>query len=84
MSTARGRTRISLASCCFFWNILLGRAHMTRCYPEQVGLIDDTLLGRERCYHQMWQSLLQSQREHPALKFGGSVNEGPEGQSQQV
>ena len=68
----------------FFWDILFGSAHITRRYPEQVGLIDDKLFGQERWYHQMWYPLLQSRREHTALKFGGRVYEGPEGQSQQV
>jgi sterol desaturase/sphingolipid hydroxylase (fatty acid hydroxylase superfamily) len=62
----------------FLWDIIFGSAHITRRYPEQVGLIDDKLFGQERWYHQMWYPLLQSQREHTALKFGGRVYEGPE------
>lgn len=62
----------------FFWDILFGTAHITRRYPAQVGLIDDQLFGQERWYHQMWFPLLQSQREHTALKWGGAVYEGPD------
>jgi sterol desaturase/sphingolipid hydroxylase (fatty acid hydroxylase superfamily) len=62
----------------FLWDIIFGSAHITRRYPAQVGLIDDKLFGQERWYHQMWYPLLQSQREHTALKFGGRVYEGPE------
>lgn len=62
----------------FLWDIIFGSAHITRRYPAQVGLIDDKLFGQERWYHQMWYPLLQSQREHSALKFGGRAYEGPE------
>lgn len=68
----------------FLWDIIFGSAHITRRYPEQVGLIDDKLFGQERWYHQMLYPLLQSKREHTALKFGGSVYEGPEGQMPQA
>ncbi|PIT82928.1 sterol desaturase family protein [Limnohabitans sp. 15K] len=68
----------------FLWDIIFGSAHITRRYPEQVGLIDDKLFGQERWYHQMWYPLLQSQREHTALKFGGRVYEGPEGHPPQA
>jgi sterol desaturase/sphingolipid hydroxylase (fatty acid hydroxylase superfamily) len=68
----------------FLWDIIFGSAHITRRYPAQVGLIDDKLFGQERWYHQMLYPLLQSKREHTALKFGGSVYEGPEGQSPQA
>lgn len=68
----------------FLWDIIFGSAHITRRYPAQVGLIDDKLFGQERWYHQMLYPLLQSKREHTALKFGGSVYEVPEGQTPQA
>lgn len=68
----------------FLWDILFGSAHITRRYPAQVGLMDDKLFGQERWYHQMWYPLLQSKREHTALKFGGRVYGGPEGQAPQA
>lgn len=57
----------------FIWDMLFGSAHITRKYPAKVGLIDDQLFGQERWYHQMFYPLLQSRREHTALKFGGSA-----------
>ena len=57
----------------FIWDMLLGSAHITRKYPEKVGLIDDHLFGQERWYHQMFYPLLQSRRAHTALKFGGAA-----------
>ncbi len=57
----------------FLWDLLFGSAHITRRYPAQVGLIDDHLFGAERWYHQMFYPVLQSQREHTALKFGGAA-----------
>ncbi len=57
----------------FVWDMLFGSAHITRRYPAKVGLIDDQLFGAERWYHQMFYPLLQSQRQHTALKFGGSA-----------
>jgi sterol desaturase/sphingolipid hydroxylase (fatty acid hydroxylase superfamily) len=62
----------------FIWDVIFGSAHITRQYPERVGLIDDKLFGQERWYHQMFYPFLQSSREHTALKFGGSIYEGPE------
>ena len=62
----------------FFWDILFGSAHITRRYPEKVGLIDDKLFGQERWYHQMFYPLLQSRRDHSALKFGGMIYAEPE------
>ena len=55
----------------FIWDIIFGSALITRKYPERVGLIDDKLFGQERWYHQMFYPLVQSRREHTALKFGG-------------
>ena len=55
----------------FIWDMIFGSAHITRRYPEKVGLIDDQLFGQERWYHQMFYPLLQSRREHTALRFGG-------------
>lgn len=57
----------------FIWDMIFGTAHITRQYPAQVGLIDDQRFGQERWYHQMFYPLLQSKREHTALKFGGSI-----------
>ena len=57
----------------FIWDMIFGSAHITRRYPEKVGLIDDQLFGQERWYHQMFYPLLQSRREHTALRFGGKA-----------
>lgn len=57
----------------FIWDIIFGSAHITRQYPAKVGLIDDQRFGQERWYHQMFYPLLQSRREHTALKFGGRI-----------
>ena len=57
----------------FIWDMIFGSAHITRQYPARVGLIDDQRFGQERWYHQMFFPLFQSQREHTALKFGGSI-----------
>ncbi len=57
----------------FIWDMVFGSAHITRKYPAQVGLIDDQRFGQERWYHQMFYPLLQSRREHTALKFGGRI-----------
>ena len=65
----------------FIWDLIFGSALITRKYPERVGLIDDQLFGQERWYHQMFYPLLQSSREHTALKFGGSIYEGPDAQA---
>lgn len=55
----------------FLWDVLLGTAHITRRYPEQVGLQDDRLFGAEHWAHQMFYPLLQSRRARSALRFGG-------------
>ena len=57
----------------FIWDLIFGSAHITRRYPDKVGLIDDQLFGQERWYHQMFYPLLQSRREHTALRFGGKA-----------
>lgn len=62
----------------FLWDIIFGSAHITRQYPARVGLIDDKLFGQERWYHQMLYPVLQSKREHSALRVGGSIYAGPE------
>jgi sterol desaturase/sphingolipid hydroxylase (fatty acid hydroxylase superfamily) len=59
----------------FIWDIIFGTAKITRQYPAQVGLIDDQLFGQERWQNQMFYPVLQSQREHSALKFGGTIYE---------
>lgn len=55
----------------FLWDVLLGTAHITRRYPERVGLQDDLIHGQERWYHQMFYPVLQSTRAHSALRLGG-------------
>ena len=60
----------------FIWDLIFGSAHITRQYPEEVGLADDQLFGQERWYHQMFYPLFQSQREHSALRFGGEIYDG--------
>ena len=62
----------------FIWDMIFGSAHITRKFPAKVGLIDDKLFGQERWYHQMFYPVLQSGREHTALKFGGGVYVEPE------
>lgn len=57
----------------FIWDMLFGSAHLTRRYPAQVGLRDDELFGPEHWSHQMFFPVVQSEREHTALKFGGSA-----------
>ena len=60
----------------FIWDLIFGSAHITRQYPEEVGLADDQLFGQERWYHQMFYPLFQSKREHSALRFGGEIYDG--------
>jgi len=55
----------------FLWDVLLGTAHITQKYPAAVGLQGDRLFGQERWYHQMFYPMLQSDRTHSALRFGG-------------
>jgi len=55
----------------FVWDMLLGTAHITRRYPEAVGLQDDVLFGPEHWRDQMFYPLSHSQRAHSALKPGG-------------
>lgn len=57
----------------FIWDMLFGSAHITRRYPEQVGLRDDELFGAEDWKNQMFFPVVQSDRAHTALKFGGSA-----------
>jgi sterol desaturase/sphingolipid hydroxylase (fatty acid hydroxylase superfamily) len=66
----------------FIWDLLFGSALITRKYPARVGLIDDSLFGQERWYHQMFFPFLQSAREHTALKFGGTVYVEPPSKSE--
>ena len=68
----------------FFWDVLFGSAHITRQYPPRVGLKDDLLVGQERWYHQMFFPLLQSKRDHSALRFGGRAYEESETRSDAV
>lgn len=76
-----GHYRGNFGNLLFLWDIIFGTAHITRRYPAQVGLIDDKLFGQERWYHQMWYPLLQSQRAHSALKFGGTIYQGSEAEA---
>ena len=55
----------------FLWDMLFGTAHITQKYPAQVGLQDDQIYGKERWFHEMFYPLLQSKREHSALRAGG-------------
>lgn len=55
----------------FVWDVLFGTAHITQRYPAEVGLEDDRRFGKERWFHEMFYPLLQSRREHSALRFGG-------------
>jgi len=57
----------------FFWDVLFGSAHITRQYPPAVGLRDDQLFGHERWFNQMFYPVLQSGRDHTALKFGAQA-----------
>lgn len=57
----------------FFWDVLFGSAHITQQFPPKVGLQDDLLFGPERWYNEMFYPVLQSGREHSALKFGGQA-----------
>ncbi|MFX6743215.1 hypothetical protein ABTH23_19175, partial [Acinetobacter baumannii] len=52
-------------------DVLFGTAHITRKYPAQIGLQDDALYGAERWTAQMFYPLVQSRREHSALRPGG-------------
>lgn len=62
----------------FLWDIIFGSAKITRHFPAQVGLIDDHLFGVEKWQHQMFFPVLQSSREHTALKFGGHIYDASE------
>lgn len=55
----------------FIWDVIFGTVHITRRYPEKVGLQDDLIYGQERWYHEMFYPLVQSRREHSALRSGG-------------
>ncbi|MGH8051689.1 MAG: sterol desaturase family protein [Arenimonas sp.] len=55
----------------FFWDVVFGTAHITRRYPEKVGLQDDLVYGQERWFHQMFYPVFQSSRTHSALRLGG-------------
>lgn len=57
----------------FLWDVLFGSAHITQQYPPKVGLQDDQLFGKERWFHEMFYPLLQSKREHSALRAGGRI-----------
>ena len=62
----------------FIWDLIFGSAHITRRYPAEVGLIDDKLFGAEHWSRQMFYPVVQSKREHTALKFGGGAYVPPE------
>jgi sterol desaturase/sphingolipid hydroxylase (fatty acid hydroxylase superfamily) len=65
----------------FFWDILFGSAYITRRYPPHVGLQDDLRYGSERWFNEMFFPVLQSRREHSALRFGGRAFAEAESQS---
>ena len=54
----------------FIWDLIFGTAHITRRYPERVGLQDDLKYGQERWVHQMFYPLVHSTRERSALRPG--------------
>lgn len=62
-----GHYKDNFGNLLFIWDILFGSAHITRQYPEKVGLLDDQLFGQERWYHQMFFPLVQSKRNQTAL-----------------
>lgn len=62
----------------FLWDMIFGSAHITRRYPQQVGLIDDQRFGAEHWSRQMFFPLVQSSRAHTALKFGGKAYVDPD------
>jgi len=55
----------------FLWDVLFGTAHITRRYPDAVGLVDDRLFGDEHWADQMFYPLRRSERAHSALRPGG-------------
>jgi sterol desaturase/sphingolipid hydroxylase (fatty acid hydroxylase superfamily) len=55
----------------FVWDMVFGTAHITQQYPPAFGLQDDRLFGKERWFHEMFYPVLQSGRDHSALRFGG-------------
>jgi sterol desaturase/sphingolipid hydroxylase (fatty acid hydroxylase superfamily) len=55
----------------FFWDVLFGSAHITQQFPAEVGLQGDKIFGHEQWNHQMFFPVLQSDRAHSALRFGG-------------
>lgn len=55
----------------FFWDVLFGTAHITQQYPPAIGLLGDRVHGPERWFYEMFYPVLQSRREHSALRFGG-------------
>ncbi|WP_370263059.1 sterol desaturase family protein [Limnobacter sp.] len=57
----------------FFWDVLFGTAHITRKYPEHIGLMDDRIHGQEHWAHQMFFPVLQSRRADSALRPGGVI-----------
>lgn len=70
-----GHCKGNFGNLLFLWDIIFGSAKITRQYPQQVGLIDDHLFGAEKWQHQMFFPLVQSAREHTALKWGGQIYE---------
>ena len=66
-----GHYRGNFGNLLFFWDVLFGSAKITRRYPAQVGLQDDLIYGKERWFDEMFYPLLQSRREHSALRLRG-------------
>lgn len=57
----------------FLWDVVFGTAHITRKYPEHIGLMDDRIHGQEHWAHQMFYPLSRSKRADSALRFGGTI-----------
>jgi sterol desaturase/sphingolipid hydroxylase (fatty acid hydroxylase superfamily) len=54
----------------FLWDIIFRTAHITRRYPDAVGLPDDRLFGKERWYVELFFPLVRSRRIHSTLVPG--------------
>ena len=65
-----GNYKGNFSNLLFLWDVLFGTAHITRRYPERVGLQDDLVYGQELWHHQMFYPLVHSRREHSALVPG--------------
>lgn len=57
----------------FLWDVIFGTAHITRKYPEHIGLMDDRIHGQEHWVHQMFYPVVHSKRADSALRIGGTI-----------